>query len=770
MVLNQNKIVTHFRNIALWGVLFLGFATISDAQEHWGQFRGVGAKGIGDNKNLPDRWSSTENVAWKCDLPGRGWSSPVVWGNKVFVTTVINSGESEEPKKGLYFGGDRPKPAQSIHQWKVYCLDLGTGEVLWDQQVHAGIPTSPIHLKSSYASETPITDGERVYCYFGNLGLYCFDLEGNEVWRKAFDPKATRYGWGTAASPILHEGRLYVVNDNEEESYLVAFEAKTGEELWRVARDEKSNWSTPFVWKNDQRTEIVTPGTGGIRSYDLTGQLLWTIRGMSSITIATPYEHNGLLYVSSGYVMDQTKPIYAIRPGASGDISLKDSETSNQFIAWSQPKAAPYNPTTLIYEDRLHVLYDRGLVSCFNPMDGKEIYGPVRLPKGGAFTSSPWAYDGKVFYLNEDGVTHVIKSSDQLDVVHTNKLEEDDMCMATPAIVGDKLLIRTAARIYCIQKGKKIEKPISFSTPSAFNTPPAPVAAAQKPANSEKPIQGALAEDDLGTHGYALSDGVNIHYVTKGTGPLVVMIHGFPDYWYTWRKQIPAIAENFQVVAIDQRGYNLSDQPAGVENYAMKKLVGDVRNVIKHFQKEKAIVVGHDWGGMVAWQFAMNYPAMTERLVILNLPHPNGLRRELATNPEQQKNSEYARFFQSPDAATQIKAASLVEWVKDAEAKKKYVVALERSSMEGMLNYYKANYPREPYTLPESEGPKVQCSVLMIHGLKDKALLASALNDNWKWIEKDLTLVTVPEADHFVQQDAPETVTRTIANWLNANP
>ena len=320
--------------------------------------------------------------------------------------------------------------------------------------------------------------------------------------------------------------------------------------------------------------------------------------------------------------MDQTKPIYAIRPGASGDISLKDSETSNQFIAWSQPKAAPYNPTTLIYEDRLHVLYDRGLVSCFNPMDGKEIYGPVRLPKGGAFTSSPWAYDGKVFYLNEDGVTHVIKSSDQLDVVHTNKLEEDDMCMATPAIVGDKLLIRTAARIYCIQKGKKIEKPISFSTPSAFNTPPAPIAAAQKTANSERPSQGAMADDDLGTHGYAPSDGVNIHYVTKGTGPLVVMIHGFPDYWYTWRKQIPAIAENFQVVAIDQRGYNLSDQPVGVENYSMKKLVGDIRNVIKHFQKEKAIVVGHDWGGMVAWQFAMNYPAMTERLVILNLPHP----------------------------------------------------------------------------------------------------------------------------------------------------
>jgi pimeloyl-ACP methyl ester carboxylesterase len=234
------------------------------------------------------------------------------------------------------------------------------------------------------------------------------------------------------------------------------------------------------------------------------------------------------------------------------------------------------------------------------------------------------------------------------------------------------------------------------------------------------------------------------------------MIHGFPDFWYTWRKQMPALSEKFQVVAIDQRGYNLSDQPKGVENYTIDKLVGDVRNVI-----------GHDWGGMVAWQFAMTQPKMTERLVILNLPHPNGLRRELANNPEQQKNSAYARFFQTPAAASLLKAETLVEWVKEPDARAKYVEAMQRSSMEGMLNYYKANYPREPYTIPEDAGPKVQCSVLMIHGLKDKALLPGALNDTWKWLEKDLTLVTVPESEHFVQQDASETVTRTIVNWLN---
>lgn len=275
------------------------------------------------------------------------------------------------------------------------------------------------------------------------------------------------------------------------------------------------------------------------------------------------------------------------------------------------------------------------------------------------------------------------------------------------------------------------------------------------------------ADEILGTHGFAQSGDVRIHYVTKGEGPLVVMIHGFPDYWYTWRNQIPALAEKFQVVAIDQRGFNQSDQPEGVENYTLDKLVGDVKSVIQHFKREQAIVVGHDWGGMVAWQFAMTHPEMTERLVILNLPHPNGLRRELANNPEQQKNSAYARFFQTPEAASVVKPESLVDWVKDPVAREKHLAAMQRSSMEGMLNYYKANYPREPYTNAEAEGPKVKCSVLMIHGLNDQALLPSGLNDNWKWLEKDLTLVTIPDADHFVQHDAAEMVTDTIVSWLN---
>ncbi len=267
-------------------------------------------------------------------------------------------------------------------------------------------------------------------------------------------------------------------------------------------------------------------------------------------------------------------------------------------------------------------------------------------------------------------------------------------------------------------------------------------------------------------HGYADNNGVKIHYASLGQGPLVVMIHGFPDFWYSWRHQMEGLSANFQTVAIDQRGYNLSDKPKGVENYDMRLLVSDVIAVIKHLKRDKAIIVGHDWGGAVAWAFAMSQPQMTERLIILNLPHPRALSRELANNPQQQKNSQYARNFQQEGFHQNLKAEQLAFWVTDAQAKEKYIEAFKRSDIEAMLNYYKRNYPREPYKEDTSPVIKVQCSVLMIHGLKDTALLSSGLNGNWDYIEKDLTLVTVPEAGHFVQQDAAEFVTRTMKMWL----
>lgn len=277
-------------------------------------------------------------------------------------------------------------------------------------------------------------------------------------------------------------------------------------------------------------------------------------------------------------------------------------------------------------------------------------------------------------------------------------------------------------------------------------------------------LAAAARAAELGKEGLVDSGGVKIHYVTAGEGPLVVLLHGFPDYHYSWRSQMPALSKHFQVVALDLRGYNKSDKPKGVENYKMEKLVGDVEAVLKHFKRKKAVIVGHDWGGAIAWAFAMNHPDKTDRLIILNLPHPNGLMRELANNPEQHKNSAYARNFQKEEA-NNIPPELLANWVKEPEDRKKYVEALGRSSMEGMLNYYKANYPRPPYK-SEAKLPPVKCRVLMIHGLDDKYLLPGALNDTWKWIEKDLTLITVPGAGHFVHRDKPEFVTRKMVGWL----
>ena len=266
------------------------------------------------------------------------------------------------------------------------------------------------------------------------------------------------------------------------------------------------------------------------------------------------------------------------------------------------------------------------------------------------------------------------------------------------------------------------------------------------------------------THGYADSNGVKIHYASLGQGPLVVMIHGFPDFWYTWRDQMEALSDKFQCVAIDQRGYNLSDKPKGVENYNVRLLVGDVAAVIKSLGHDKAIIVGHDWGGLVAWQFALNLPQMTEKLIILNLPHPRGLSRELANNPAQQKASAYARNFQKPEAT--MTPEQLTFWVKDPDARKKYLEAFQRSDIQAMLNYYKANYPREPYVEDKSPVVKTKMPVLMIHGLGDTALLSDALNNTWDWMGQDLTLVTIPGSGHFVQQDASEMVSKTMRMWL----
>lgn len=429
----------------------MGLPTASStADDHWPQFRGPGASGVHAGDDFPDAWDSETNIAWQTDIPGRAWSSPVVWGDKVFVTSAIQeTGELEPVKPGLYFGGNRKAPTES-YRWVVYCLDLESGQVLWEQTVHRGVPQQGCHLKNSLASETQVVDAQRVYSYFGAVGLFCHDHQGKLLWSRSWGAFATRFGWGLAASPVLHKDRIYLVNDNEEASFLVALDAATGEEVWRVERDEKSNWATPFVWENELRTEIVTPGTGKVRSYGLDGKLLWEFGGMSKIAIPTPLAGHGLLYVSSGYVLDRRRPIFAVRPGASGDISLGEEETSNQFIVWCQKQAGPYNPSPILYGDNLYVLYDMGLFACYDARTGEEIYGKQRIGSARQFTCSPWAFGGKIFLQSEDGQTFVLRAGDEFEVLRVNRL--DALCMATPALARDSLIVRTESKLIRITK------------------------------------------------------------------------------------------------------------------------------------------------------------------------------------------------------------------------------------------------------------------------------------------------------------------------------
>jgi outer membrane protein assembly factor BamB len=436
-------------------LFLLGLMILPSAfgQTNWPQFRGENALGVASNRNLPLTWSTQENVAWSVTIPGWGWSSPIVWGEKILVTSVVRDGEVEPPKKGLYFGGERPTPSKDLHHWMVHAFDWQSGKKIWEREVHQGSPGSSLHLKNTYASETPVTDGERIYAYFGNLGLYCLDLDGKELWSQKWGHFKTRNGWGTAASPVLHGNRIFVVNDNEEKSFLVALDKTTGKELWRVDRDEKSNWATPYVWQNTQRVELIVPGRKRVRSYDLEGKVLWELGGMSSIVIPTPFAKDGLLYVCSGYVGDNTRPVFAVRPGAAGDITLKEGETKNEYIAWCERTAAPYNPSPLVYGDYFYVLFDFGFLSCRDARTGQEVYAKQRISPDGniAFTASPWAYDGKVFCLSEDGDTYVFQAGREFKLLGKNSLGE--MCMATPAIARESVIVRTATKLYRIKNG-----------------------------------------------------------------------------------------------------------------------------------------------------------------------------------------------------------------------------------------------------------------------------------------------------------------------------
>ncbi len=424
-------------------------AALAMGQDNWTQFRGPNSTGVAQVARLPLRWSATENVVWKTEIPGKGWSSPVVWHGRIIVTSAVGESEAVAPRTGLYIQNMQGRLGEGEFRFVVYCLDWQTGKILWEKTAYQGRPKVAIHAKNSYASATPVADGEQVVACFGTAGLFCYGLDGQEIWSHRWEGFRMRSGWGPASSPIIHEGRVYTVNDNETGSFLLALDMLSGKPIWKVARDEKSNWSTPVIWKNGLRTEIVTTGSNKVRSYDLDGRVLWELGGMSSIHIPSPVATKELLYVSSGYVIDQFRPVYAIRPGAAGDISLPGDQSSSKYVAFCLPLAGSYAPSPLVYGDYLYLLYDRGSLACYDAHTGNEIYGRKRLsPDRATFAASPWAGDGKVYCLSEDGETFVVQAGREFKVLQRNRLS--DVALASPAVAHDNLVIRTFRSVYRI--------------------------------------------------------------------------------------------------------------------------------------------------------------------------------------------------------------------------------------------------------------------------------------------------------------------------------
>lgn len=442
----------------------------------WPQFRGPQGSGIADDSTLPEQWSASQNVAWSLEVPGRGWSSPIVWRDRVFVTSAISPGAFKAPSTGI-FGNDfvaelmkQGLPVEEVNKrvinrdieltgetgdirYMVYALDAKTGKIAWEREAHRGQPFGGRHRKNTYASETPVTDGERIYVSFGgNVGLFCYSMDGTLLWKHSWAPQPIYLDFGTASSPVVHDGRVYQLHDNDGEGFFAALDARTGKELWKVKRTDnapmKSGWATPFVWESVSRTEIVTIGRGLVISYDASGNELWRLKGMTQAT-PSPVAADGLLYVGSGSQGEANRPLMAVRPGASGDISLTAEQEFNDFVVWRQPRFSGYTPSPLVYRGRVYAINDNGILQVGDAKTGKEIY-KARVGGGGhTFSSSPVASQGRLYLLSEDGDTFVLRAGDKYDEIAKNSLGE--MSLATPAADADSLYVRTQTRLYRIR-------------------------------------------------------------------------------------------------------------------------------------------------------------------------------------------------------------------------------------------------------------------------------------------------------------------------------
>lgn len=422
--------------------------------QNWPSFRGPNASGVADGQDPPMVWdvSKSDSVPWKTPIPGLAHSSPVVWGDRVFVTTAVSSA----PKVEFLSRGAAAENADTLketfrHAWRIYCLNKTSGRILWERTAYEGVPKVGRHPKSSQASATPATDGKHLVVYFGSEGLYCYDFDGRLLWKKDLgivDAGSFLFPdqqYNTGSSPIIYKNLVIVLCDRQQDSFVAAYDIDTGKQVWFTRRDEVPSWGTPLVYEGKVRAELIT-NSSKIRGYDpLTGTELWQLAPNSKSPIPTPVAGQELIYVASGY--PPANPIYAVRPGASGDISLKDGAESGEFIAWSKKYGGPSITTPLVYGDYFYTCTNNGVLAAYEARTGERVY-QQRLGIGAGFTASPIASDGRLYLASEDGEVYVVRAGPKFELLATNRVGE--VIMATPAISKEMIILRTRSHVYGI--------------------------------------------------------------------------------------------------------------------------------------------------------------------------------------------------------------------------------------------------------------------------------------------------------------------------------
>jgi outer membrane protein assembly factor BamB len=446
------------RRVAAGAALLIATAAPAVAQQ-WPSFRGPQASGVAASAApVATTWNVSDgtSVLWKTPIPGLSVSSPIVAGDRIFVSTAVSSDPNASLRHGLY-GDVEPAKDVSPHVWRLIALDRKTGKVLWDKVAHQGVPKTKRHPKSSQASPTPVTDGTHVVVSFGSEGLYAYSVKGDLLWKQDlgvlnagwfYDPD---YEWGVASSPIIWKNLVIVQCDIQQGSFIAAFDVKTGKPAWRTSRDEIPSWATPTVVEMGGHTELVTQGTNAIRGYDpATGKELWRLSGNSEVTVPTPIAGPGTVIVTNGY--RGVQPIFAIKPGARGDLTLKGDATTSEAIAWSTKRGGPYMPTPIVYGDLLYIVLNNGTLAAYDAKTGERFYQERLGGKGGAFSASPVAADGKIYLTSEDGDVFVVKAGRTYELLATNPVGE--VLMATPAIADGVLYIRGMKHVIAIGASK----------------------------------------------------------------------------------------------------------------------------------------------------------------------------------------------------------------------------------------------------------------------------------------------------------------------------